>query len=107
MNRQQMNALYPAYIVPPISIDISKIIRKYAGKVVKAKSGKPPVYLIHGGKKRHFTSENALNLCGISINQYIEIPDNELHSIPDGKNINLTDLKKPMVELVKRNNIKI
>ncbi len=107
LNRQQCNSLYYGYIVPPIERPIVEIIKKYAGKIVRAKSNKPPMYIIIDGKKRHFTSENMLNLYGRSLKQYIEVPDDELNSIPSGDPITREDLEIWARELIERKQIKL
>ena len=105
MNREQCRSLFYGYIVLPIERPIVELIKKYSGKIVRSKTGEPPMYLIEGGKKRHFSSENMLNLYGIQLNNYIEVPEVELLQIPEGEKIGVKDLTPAMVELVRRNHL--
>ena len=105
MNREQCRELFYGYIVLPIDRPIVDIIKKYAGKIVRSKDGRPPMYLIQGGKKRHFENENMLNLYGVTLQDYTEVPSEELSQIPDGDKIGLGDLTPAMVQLLKRNNL--
>lgn len=107
VSRAQMAQFYEGYIGLPISKDIAKIVLQYAGKIVRAQSGQPTIYLIQDGTKRPFRSENILNLYGLSLKEYIEVPDVDLAVIPDGEPIGQGDLKEPAIELIKRNNLSI
>jgi len=107
LNREQCKDLYFGYIVLPIERPIVEIIRKYAGKVIRAKSGRPPIYLVVDGKKRHFKTENALNLTARRLDTFIEVDDDELNIIPTGEPINLEDLDEWAKALVIRNSLKI
>ena len=107
LSREQCKRLFYGYIGLPIKRPIIEIIKRYSGKIIRSQSGRPPMYIVMDGKKRQFPNENMLNLYGRSLRQYIEVPDEELNSIPTGDPITKENLDIWAHELINREQLKI
>ena len=84
--RQEM---YLGYIVLPIERDIAEIIKKYSGKAIMSNDKtKKEVFLVVEGKKCWLQNELIAWAHNIRLWQTVEVvPDEDLVSIPQGKNL--------------------
>lgn len=96
---------YGAYSFIDMPLSVAKVLNQYSGKVIG--EGKPPLFYVIGGKKRHITNLNFLNALGFEDKRgsggFEIISPQELALIPDGDPIKLGDLKVNLQQLFNRN----